>query len=353
VAARVGGSAQAFYDVFESAEDCILAAFAEGLERLSQAVLKAAQGEERWLERIRAGLVALLAFLDGERQWGRLLILEQSLEETAALAYTGRVQDALADVLNEGRGEVILGAVLAPSTELIAELLTLGVLSVIRARLLKGQGRPLVELTPALMSFILVPYLGRGAAKAEFVLQGEGITLILDRQTNIKGGVTTSSFNAVPDAPVDSFETTLPEGPHSALGATSSLCGQTLTAPTTIAGQNGVLITQNTPVAVTGCQSSQSLQSDTRPAARQSPRRVPQEIQAQPPQTHQLRTTSPQTLCGQENSPQDQQDAAGALDRTDRSSGAALVVGPWRTAPSSPWTWMVVSLKPNGMPYGA
>jgi hypothetical protein len=92
----------------------------------------------------------------------------------------------------------------------------------------------------------------------EFVLQGEGITLILDGQTNIKGGVTTSSFNAVPDAPVSSFETTLPEGPHSALGATSSLCGKTLTAPTTITGQNGALITQKTRVAITGCKAVKS-----------------------------------------------------------------------------------------------
>jgi hypothetical protein len=92
----------------------------------------------------------------------------------------------------------------------------------------------------------------------EFVLQGEGITLILDGQTNIKGGVTTSSFNAVPDAPVSSFETTLPEGPHSALGATSNLCGQTLTAPTTITGQNGALITQKTHVTITGCKAVKS-----------------------------------------------------------------------------------------------
>jgi hypothetical protein len=92
----------------------------------------------------------------------------------------------------------------------------------------------------------------------EFVLQGQGITLILDGQTNIKGGVTTSSFNAVPDAPVSSFETTLPEGPHSALGATSSLCGKTLTAPTTITGQNGALITQNTHVTITGCKAVKS-----------------------------------------------------------------------------------------------
>jgi len=93
----------------------------------------------------------------------------------------------------------------------------------------------------------------------EFVLQGEGITLILDGQTDIKGGITTSTFNAVPDAPVTMFETTLPEGPHSALTSNVpasrkfSLCGQKLVIPTTITGQNGVVIQQQTKVPVEGC----------------------------------------------------------------------------------------------------
>ncbi len=93
----------------------------------------------------------------------------------------------------------------------------------------------------------------------EFVLQGEGITLVLDGQTQIKGGVTTSSFNSVPDAPVSSFEAILPEGPHSALttalpaSAKYSLCGQKLIVPTTLTGQNGAVIKQSTKVSVTGC----------------------------------------------------------------------------------------------------
>lgn len=93
----------------------------------------------------------------------------------------------------------------------------------------------------------------------EFVLQGEGITLILDGQTDIKKGITTSTFNAVPDAPVTTFETTLPEGPHSALTSNVpsakkfSLCGQKLVIPTTITGQNGVVIQQETNVPVEGC----------------------------------------------------------------------------------------------------
>jgi hypothetical protein len=93
----------------------------------------------------------------------------------------------------------------------------------------------------------------------EFVLQGEGITLILDGLTDIKKGITTSTFNAVPDAPVTTFETTLPEGPHSALTSNVaeskhfSLCGTKLVIPTTITGQNGVVIQQETKVPVAGC----------------------------------------------------------------------------------------------------
>ena len=91
-------------------------------------------------------------------------------------------------------------------------------------------------------------------------MQGEGITLILDGQTDIKKGITTSTFNAVPDAPVTSFETTLPEGPHSAL--TSNVPGEqglqpvrskASSMPTTITAQNGAVITQQTKVAIRGC----------------------------------------------------------------------------------------------------
>ena len=87
----------------------------------------------------------------------------------------------------------------------------------------------------------------------QFLLQGEGVTLVLDGQTDIKNGVTSSTFNTLPDAPVSTFETVLPEGPHSALAALGDLCSQNLEIPTTITGQNGAVIKQNTHVAVTGC----------------------------------------------------------------------------------------------------
>ncbi len=53
---------------------------------------------------------------------------------------THRVHVALGEVLDAGRGSVIVGAELTPSTALIAELLVTAVLSVIRSRLLKADG---------------------------------------------------------------------------------------------------------------------------------------------------------------------------------------------------------------------
>lgn len=93
----------------------------------------------------------------------------------------------------------------------------------------------------------------------EFVLQGEGVTIILDGKTDIKKGITTSAFEALPDAPFTTFETVLPEGPHSALAANGNLCTQPLIMPTTITAQNGRVVKQSTKISVTGCPKKKAL----------------------------------------------------------------------------------------------
>jgi hypothetical protein len=116
--------------------------------------------------------------------------------------------------------------------------------------------------TPVLPVALVGPayFVSHGGAKFPeliIVLQGDGVTIDLAGETFIsKTGVTSSTFNAVPDAPISSFELSLPTGPHSALAANANLCTSKLAMPTTITGQNGAVLTQATKIAVTGCGAS-------------------------------------------------------------------------------------------------
>jgi hypothetical protein len=87
------------------------------------------------------------------------------------------------------------------------------------------------------------------------VLQGYGVTVDLVGSTFIdeKTSITTSTFKTVPDVPVGTFELYLPQGPYSALAAHSDLCKSRLAMPTEFVAQDGDVIRQSTPIAVTGC----------------------------------------------------------------------------------------------------
>lgn len=88
----------------------------------------------------------------------------------------------------------------------------------------------------------------------DMVLTGNGITIILVGNTNIIKGITTTTFAAVPDVPVTSFEMKLPVGPNSALaGNGKTFCAKQLVMPTTITAENGKVIKQNTKIAVSNC----------------------------------------------------------------------------------------------------
>jgi len=137
-------------------------------------------------------------------------------------------------------------------------------------------------ITPALKSALAGPaYLvSHGGARfpdLEIVLQGERITLILDGNTHIKKGITSSTFRSVPDAPIASFDLVLPEGPHSVLGsnlptkANWSMCGQRLAMPTEITGQNGAVIKQTTKIAISGCAKAKAKKGGKVSARRRKP----------------------------------------------------------------------------------
>ncbi len=86
------------------------------------------------------------------------------------------------------------------------------------------------------------------------VLQGYGVRVDLVGDTFInKDGITSSTFNQVPDVPIETFELYLPQGHDSALAANGNLCKSTLKMPTSFIAQNGRVVHQSTPITVTGC----------------------------------------------------------------------------------------------------
>jgi hypothetical protein len=110
--------------------------------------------------------------------------------------------------------------------------------------------------TPLAGTAYLVSHGGEAYPDLDVALRGDGVEIVLVGHTHIAAsGITSASFEALPDAPISSFSLSLASGPHSALTANrnGSLCGSHLAMPTTIVAQNGAKLTQSTAIAVTAC----------------------------------------------------------------------------------------------------
>ncbi len=120
-----------------------------------------------------------------------------------------------------------------------------------------GEARATTPLLPVPLTgpVYFVSYGGAKFPELVIVLSGYGTTVQLHAETFInKAGVTSSTFRTIPDVPVGTFELTLPQGKFPALAAPGGkLCQTKLKMPTVFTAQNGAVIKQNTPIAVTGC----------------------------------------------------------------------------------------------------
>ncbi|HEY1450309.1 MAG TPA: hypothetical protein VGF47_05095, partial [Solirubrobacteraceae bacterium] len=100
---------------------------------------------------------------------------------------------------------------------------------------------------------ILVSHAAEAFPDLDLVMEANGVRSVLVGNTDIKKGITTTTFASTPDVPVSSITVNLPIGPHSALAANGNLCASPLVMPTTMTGQNGTVVKQNTAIKVNTC----------------------------------------------------------------------------------------------------
>jgi hypothetical protein len=109
--------------------------------------------------------------------------------------------------------------------------------------------------TPLTGPAYMVFYRGSKYPDLVTVLHGSGLELQLKGAVEVNKGISTTTFNALPDIPMSLFELDLPEGSHSLLGATENLCAKSRTMGDALAGQNGAGSESSVKVAVEGCPS--------------------------------------------------------------------------------------------------
>jgi AcrR family transcriptional regulator len=161
---NAGVSRRTFYEFFSGVEACLLDALGSCLQSASEQVIPAYEtATGGWSERIRVGLAALLGFFDAEPQTARMLLVESKAAGAKAVQWHQEVLARIAVVIDEGRAEA-----LSEPQPLAAEGVAGAVLAVLYGGVLEPEPRePLIELLNPLMSIIVSPYLGPGAARKE------------------------------------------------------------------------------------------------------------------------------------------------------------------------------------------
>lgn len=160
---RTGSYRQAFYDNFADKDDCYLQAYDAGVKRVEELVRAAAGGQPTWTGQVRAGLTALLDFLDREPDVGRALIVEVHAAGPEALARRTAVMERIDAFLDRARAE---SAAADPPPAIAGEGIAAGIHAVIHSRLATG-GDDFRGLLPEFMYFAVLPYFGAERARAE------------------------------------------------------------------------------------------------------------------------------------------------------------------------------------------
>jgi AcrR family transcriptional regulator len=156
-------SRKTFYDLFEDRDDCLRAVLDDTVVRARERARAAYDPGARWVERVRAGLGAVLELIDEDPALARVCV-ERALAAPGTLDGRSQTLDQIIQLIDEGRGAT--RASRRPSPFAARGVLG-GVLGLVYARLMSRDSRSFLELLNPSMSIIVLPYLGAAAAERE------------------------------------------------------------------------------------------------------------------------------------------------------------------------------------------
>ena len=195
ITARARVSRRTFYELFADREECLAAALGGHPWRDRGGARRGGLDGLAWRERVRGGLWAILSFFDREPALARVCVVQALRGGPRVLERREGILARLAGVVDEGRLESERAARCTPLT---AEGVVGAAFSIVYARLLKGERRPLTGLYGELMGMIVLPYLGPAAARRELERPAPAVpagaapreSLLAEGVTDPLGGVT-------------------------------------------------------------------------------------------------------------------------------------------------------------------
>lgn len=153
-----------FDEAFADKDDCFLAAYDALAELLLIRTAAAFGAQQRWPDRVRAGLSALLEHLADESEVARMAIVEVTGSIPGAQERYRRTIQRFTALLDEGREFATAGRELPLNTAYMA---VGGAAAIIFEELHARRGGELRRLLPDLLFALLVPYVGPEMASAE------------------------------------------------------------------------------------------------------------------------------------------------------------------------------------------
>ena len=161
---RARVSRRTFYELFTNREECMTAVLEDVVALVRGEIAAAGLEGLAWRERVRGGLWAILSFLDREPTLARVCVVQAARGGQEVLERREEILAGLAAVVDEGRRESSRGAGCTPLT---AEGVVGAAFTIVYARLLRGERKPLTGLLGELMGMIVLPYRGAAAARRE------------------------------------------------------------------------------------------------------------------------------------------------------------------------------------------